>query len=92
MWISRIFTCFPGVSVVKNLPANARDPCSIPGSGRSPGIGKGNPLQYSCLGNPMHRGTWRATFHGVVRVRNDLETKQKQQQEFSGGEEGKVDF
>ena len=72
MWISRIFTCFPGGSVVKNLPANARDPCSIPGSGRSPGIENGNPLQYSCLGNPMDRGTWRATVHGVTRIRHDL--------------------
>ena len=74
------------------MPANARDPCSIPGPGRSPGIGKGNPLQYSCLGNPMDRGNWRATFHGVVRVRHNLEKKEKQQQEFCGGEEGKVDF
>ena len=92
MWISRIFTCFPGGSVVKYMPANARDPCSIPGPGRCPGIGKGNPLQYSCLGNPMNRGTWRATLYWVIRVRHNLETKQKQQQEFCGGEEGKVDF
>ena len=49
----------PGGTVVKNLPANARDTGDlglIPGSGRSPGGGKGNPLQYSCLGNPMDRG------------------------------------
>ena len=92
MWIPRIFMCFPGGSVVKNLPANARHPCSSPGPGRSSGIGKGNPLQYSCLGNPTDRGTWRATFHGVVRVRHNLETKQKQQQEFCGDEEGKVVF
>ena len=46
---------FPGDSVVKNLPANAGDMGSIPGSERSPGRGKGNPLQYSCLGNPMDR-------------------------------------
>ena len=44
---------FPGGSVVKNLPDNARAAGSIPGSGRSPGEGTGNPLQYSCLGNPM---------------------------------------
>ena len=49
---------------------------SIPGSGRSPGGGNGNPLQYSCLGNPMGRGAWRATVHGVTRVRHDLATKQ----------------
>ena len=47
---------------------NARDPGSIPGWGRSLGEGSGNPLQYSCLGNPMNRGTWQATVHGVTRV------------------------
>ena len=52
--------------MVKNLPANAREADSIPGSGRSPGEGNGNPLQYSCLENPMDRGTWRATVHGVA--------------------------
>ena len=52
--------------LVKNSPASARyakDVGSIPGSGRSPGEGNGNPLQYSCLGNPMDRGTWWATVH-----------------------------
>ena len=49
---------FPGVSVLKNLPANAGDVGLIPGSGRSPGVGNGNPLQYSCLENPMGRGAW----------------------------------
>ena len=43
------------------------DAGSIAGSGRSPGIGNGNPLQYSCLGNPMDRGAWRATVHGVAK-------------------------
>ena len=47
---------FPGGSVVKNLPANARDLSSIPGLGRSPGEGNGNPLWYSCLGYPLDRG------------------------------------
>ena len=47
-------------SVVKNLPASARHVGSIPGSGRSPGVGNGNPLQDSCLENPMDRGAWRA--------------------------------
>ena len=56
-----------GGSVVKNLPANARDTGSIPGSGRSPGEGNGKPLQYSCLGNPMERGNWWATVQGVAR-------------------------
>ena len=56
--------------VVKNPPANAgdiRDMGSIPGSGRSPGEGHGNPLQYSCLENPMDRGVWWATVHGVTK-------------------------
>ena len=48
-----VYTCFPGGSVVKNLPANERDPGLISGSGRSPGEGNGNPLQYSCLGSPI---------------------------------------
>ena len=55
--------------VVKNLPANAggvRDAGSIPGSGRSPGEGHSNPLQYVGLENPMDRGTWRGTVHGVT--------------------------
>ena len=55
--------------MVKNLPANAgdlRDVGSIPGSGRSPGEGNGNPLQYSCLGNPRDRGAWWATVFGVA--------------------------
>ena len=51
---------------VKNPPANAGDIGSIPGSGRSPGEGKGNPLQYACLGNTMDRGAWWATVHGVT--------------------------
>ena len=60
---------FPGGSVVKNLPANAGDVGSIPGSGRSVGGGNDNPLQYSCLGNPMDRGAWRAIVHGVTKSR-----------------------
>ena len=49
---------FLGGSVVKNPPANAGDAGLIPGSGRPPGGGNGNPLQYSCLGNPTDRGAW----------------------------------
>ena len=49
---------FPGGSAVKNLPASAGDVGSIPGSGRSPGEGNGNPLQYPCLRNPLDRGAW----------------------------------
>ena len=61
---------FPGGSVVKNPPANAGDAGSIPGPGRSPGERNGNPLQHSCLGNPMDRGAWRATVHGVTKEFN----------------------
>ena len=58
---------FPGGSVVKNLPANAGDTGSIPGSGRSLREGNGNPLQYCGLGNPMDRGAQWATVHGVAK-------------------------
>ena len=61
---------FPGSAVVKNLPASigdARDTCLIPGSGKSHGLGNGNPLQYSFLGNPRNRGAWQATVHGVPK-------------------------
>ena len=56
-----------GVSVVKNPPPNAGDMGLIPGSGKSPGEGNGNPLQYSCPENPMDRGTWQATVHRVTK-------------------------
>ena len=65
---------FPGGSVVDSLPANAEDAGSIPGSGRSPGEGNGNPLQYSCLENPMDRGASWDTVHGAARVGPDLAT------------------
>ena len=58
---------FPRGSVVNNLSANAGDAGSIPGSGRSPGEGNGNPLQCSCLENPTDRGAWLATVHGVTK-------------------------
>ena len=61
--------------MVKNPPANAREASSITGLGRSPGEGNSNPLQYSCLENPMDRGAWWATVQGVARVRHDLVTK-----------------
>ena len=57
---------FPGDAVVKNLLANAGDMDSIPGSGRSPGAGNGNPFQYFCLENSRDRGVWWAPVHGVV--------------------------
>ena len=59
------------VLVVNNLSANARDVRDvslIPGPGRSPGGGHGNPLQYSCLENPMHRGGWQAIVHRVTKI------------------------
>ena len=61
---------FPGDSMVKNLPVNIGDVeylSLIPGSGRSLGEGNGNPLQYSCLENPVDRGAWQATVHGVTK-------------------------
>ena len=59
---------FPGGLVGKESAAcNAGDAGSIPGLGRSPGGGNGNPFQYSCLENPMDRGTWSDTIHGVVK-------------------------
>ena len=60
--------------MVKNLPVNigdTRDTGSVPGLGRSPGVGNGVPLQYSCLENPMDRGILRATVHGVAKNRHD---------------------
>ena len=56
----------PGGSVVKNPPANAGDVSSIPGSGRFPGEGNSYPLKYSGLENPMDRGAWQATVHGLA--------------------------
>ena len=75
----RVRVGFPGDSVIKNRPANAEDLRSIPGSGRSPGEGNGNPLQSSCLGNPMDRGAWQATAHGVGTSRTWLSDWQQQQ-------------
>ena len=63
--------------MVKNPPANAGDLGSLPGSGRFPGEGNGNPLQYSCLENPKDGGAWWATVHGVARVGHNLGTKQQ---------------
>ena len=61
---------FGGGAVVKNPPPNvgdAADTGSVPGLGRSPGVGNGNPLQYSCLENPTDRGAWLAPVHGVAK-------------------------
>ena len=56
----------------KNLPVNAGDMGSIPGLGKSPGEGNGNPFQHSCLGNPMDSRTWQATVHGVSKSQTEL--------------------
>ena len=66
-YFHRTYWGFPGGSVVKNSPANARDMGSIPGSGRSPGKGNGNPPQYSCLENSVDREDWQATGHRVTQ-------------------------
>ena len=74
--------------MVKNLPTmqesacNVGNPGSVPRSGRSPGEGNGNPLQYSYLGNPMDRGAWQATVHRIARVRHNLVTKPPPQKTF----------
>ena len=63
---------FPGSSAAKNLPANAGDAGDtglIPGLGKSPGEGNGNPLQYFCMENSMDRGVWRVTVHRVTKSR-----------------------
>ena len=65
----------PGDSNGKESACNVGDLVSIPGSGRSPGEGNGNPLQYSCLGNLMDRGVWWATVRRVTRVRHNKATK-----------------
>ena len=69
---------FPGGSVGKESPCNAGDPGSIPGSGRSPGEGNGNALQYYCLENPMDRGAWQDSVHSIARVGHNLATKPSQ--------------
>ena len=70
------YESFPGDSVVKNLPANAGDMGSIPGSGRFPGDVSGNPLQYSCLGNPIDKDPGRLQSMGSQEVRHNLATEQ----------------
>ena len=63
---------FLGGSVVRNLPASEEDAGLIPGLGRSPGKGNDNLLQYSCLGNPVEKGAWRATVHGITKSQSWL--------------------
>ena len=63
---------FPGGLDGKESACNAGDPCSVPGSGRSPGEGNGNPFQYPCLEKPMERGTWQAAVRGAAKSRTRL--------------------
>ena len=74
---------FPGGSLVKTLPCQAEDVGSDPGSESFHGEGNGNLLQYSCLGNPMNRGAWRATVHGVTKNGHNLASKQQQMYIYS---------
>ena len=67
--------CIPHSSVGKESACSAGDPHLVLRLGRSPGEGNGNPLQYSCLENPMDRGAWWSTVHGVARVGHDLTTE-----------------
>jgi len=72
---------FPAGTVVNNLPFNTGDTGSIPGLGRYPGVGNGNPFQYSCLENSMDRGAWQATVHRITknqRIRHDWVTEHTQ--------------
>ena len=71
MWATSLMG-FSGGSAVRNLPADVRDAGLIPGLGRSPGEGNGNPLQYSCLENFMDRGAWWAAVHGVAKSQTQL--------------------
>ena len=70
--MQRLRDLFPRWHSDKELVCQAGDIGPIPGLGRSPGEGNGNPLQYSCLGNPMDRGAWQATVHGVAKIRTWL--------------------
>ena len=70
--LSRFIMGFPGGSEVKASASNAGDPGSFPGSGRYPGEGNGNPLQYFCRGNPMDRGDLWATVHEVTKVSDTI--------------------
>ena len=62
-----VFRDFPAGSVVRNPLANVGDAGSVPGSGRSPGVGNGNPFQHSCLDSPLDRGAWQAIVRGVTK-------------------------
>ena len=73
---------FQAAQEVKNLPVNAGDAGSIPGLGTSPGEENGKSLQYSCLGNPMDRGAWLTTVHGVAKSRTWLSIAQRSSSQY----------
>ena len=76
--MAKAYMGFPDDSEGKESACTAGDPCSVPGLGRSPGEGNGNPFQYSCLENFMDRGAWWATVHGIAKnwtPLNDSDTK-----------------
>ena len=73
--------------MVKNPPANIGDAGSIPGSGRSPGRGSGNPLQYSCLENPTDRGVWQIVVHGVAKELDRAELMSTHRRWYLGSRE-----
>ena len=77
---NRLEYCFPGGSAGKASAYNVGDLGSIPALGRSPGEGNGNPLQYSCLENPMDGGAWEATVHGMVE--SDMTERLHSEAEF----------
>ena len=84
----------PSGAVVKNLPIkaeDAKDKCSVPEWRRCPGEGNGYPLQYSCLENPVDRGAWWATVHGVANTTDPLSTYACKNQPYSTGAETRVD-
>ena len=75
---------FPDGSVMKNLPASVTDAGPIPGSGRFPGVGSGNPFQYSCLGNSIDRGTWWVPVHRVIKSQTWLSAHTHTEEKLSG--------
>ena len=81
------FCTFPDGSSGKESACNARDRASIPGSGRSPEVGNGNPLWYSSLGNSVDRGAWWAAVHGVAKLDKTEATEQTQTHMHSFGQE-----
>ena len=76
--------------MVKNPPANVGDASSIPGSGRSPGRGNGNPLQYSCLENPTDRGVWQIVVRGVAKELDRAELMSTHRRWYQGSREVEV--